>query len=132
VEEIKMKTLIIISSFLIAGFITNIRAQDTSRIKPKEKNETKVKTETKGDTSFQSGQKTKEQLQEKERKNIGNKSGQPFGKMKRKKDVFIDKDGDGICDPRVNGMGFDHLRKRHRTHQGGSGDGRGNGGSGGN
>jgi hypothetical protein len=47
---------------------------------------------------------------------------------KRNKDVFIDKDGDGICDQRVKGMLFEKLRKRHRAgqnggngHQGGRG-----------
>ncbi len=46
---------------------------------------------------------------------------------KRNKDVFIDKDGDGICDQRVKGLLFEKLRKRHRAgqsggqHQGGRG-----------
>ncbi len=40
---------------------------------------------------------------------------------KRNKDVFIDKDGDGICDHRVKGMLFEKLRKRHRTGQKGEG-----------
>jgi hypothetical protein len=40
---------------------------------------------------------------------------------KRNKDVFIDKDGDGICDQRVKGMLFEKLRKRHRAGQGGGG-----------
>ncbi len=48
--------------------------------------------------------------------------------QKKKKDVFIDKDGDGICDNRANGMSFEKFRKRYRTgankndnpgHQGG-------------
>jgi hypothetical protein len=39
---------------------------------------------------------------------------QSFKKQKRKKDVFIDKDGDGICDNRANGMSFEKFRKRHR------------------
>ncbi len=47
---------------------------------------------------------------------------------KRNKDVFIDKDGDGICDQRVKGLLFEKLRKRYRAgqnggngHQGGRG-----------
>ncbi len=41
---------------------------------------------------------------------------------KRNKDVFIDKDGDGICDQRVKGLLLEKLRKRHRAGQsGGSG-----------
>lgn len=35
-----------------------------------------------------------------------------FEKSKRKKDVFIDKDGDGICDNRAEGMSFEKMRKR--------------------
>lgn len=40
---------------------------------------------------------------------------------KHNKDVFIDKDGDGICDQRVKGLLFEKLRKRHRAGQGGGG-----------
>jgi hypothetical protein len=40
---------------------------------------------------------------------------------KRNKDVFIDKDGDGICDQRVRGLLFEKLRKRHRAGQNGEG-----------
>ncbi len=32
----------------------------------------------------------------------------------KKRDVFIDKDGDGICDKRVKGMSFEKFRKRHK------------------
>ncbi len=31
---------------------------------------------------------------------------------RKKKDVFIDKDGDGICDSRQSGMSFNKMRKR--------------------
>ena len=57
---------------------------------------------------------------------------------KRKKDIFIDKDGDGISDTRVGGMSLNKLRKRVRsgrqgTGQSGSqGNGQGNAGNGGN
>ncbi len=40
---------------------------------------------------------------------------------KRNKDVFIDKDGDGICDQRVKGLLLEKLRKRHRAGQNGGG-----------
>ena len=33
-------------------------------------------------------------------------------KPEKKKDKFIDKDGDGICDERVEGMSFQKMRKR--------------------
>lgn len=42
-------------------------------------------------------------------------------KRKRNKDVFIDKDGDGICDQRAKGLLFEKLRKRHRSGQNGAG-----------
>jgi len=41
---------------------------------------------------------------------------------KKKNDVFIDKDGDGICDFRAKGMSFEKFRKRN-----GEGFGNGNG-----
>ncbi|MFA6977811.1 MAG: hypothetical protein WC209_00695 [Ignavibacteriaceae bacterium] len=44
--------------------------------------------------------------------------------MKKKNDVFIDKDGDGICDFRAKGMSFEKLKKRNRQ---GLGDGKGKG-----
>ena len=51
---------------------------------------------------------------------------------KRNKDVFIDKDSDGICDQRVKGLLFEKLRKRHRAGQNGGGNsGGGNSGNGG-
>ncbi|MFA6599359.1 MAG: hypothetical protein WCS69_16680 [Ignavibacteriaceae bacterium] len=43
---------------------------------------------------------------------------------KKKNDVFIDKDGDGICDFRVKGMSFEKFRKRNGQ---GFGNGNGNG-----
>jgi hypothetical protein len=55
---------------------------------------------------------------------------------RKKKDVFIDKDGDGICDSRQSGMSFNKMRKRQGSGQkgpggpGGSGSGNGNGGNG--
>ncbi|MEJ2504687.1 MAG: hypothetical protein P8Y81_00290 [Ignavibacteriaceae bacterium] len=57
-----------------------------------------------------------------------------FEKPGRKKDQFIDKDGDGISDNRAEGMSFQKMRKRKyhggEGHEGGSG-GRGQGGNGG-
>jgi hypothetical protein len=44
-----------------------------------------------------------------------------FEKSKRKKDVFIDKDGDGICDNRANGMSFEKMRNRKRSGSGNHG-----------
>jgi len=77
----------------------------------------------------------KVEAQQDNSKKIGSKNISPFNKGKRKIDVFIDKDGDGICDQRASGMGFDKMRKRNRAgKQGdgkGGGQGNGNNGSGG-
>ena len=53
---------------------------------------------------------------------------------RKKKDVFIDKDGDGICDSRQSGMSFNKMRKRIGSGKNGPGGrhGSGNGGNNGN
>ncbi|MCU0343215.1 MAG: hypothetical protein MUF28_05280 [Ignavibacterium sp.] len=59
----------------------------------------------------------------------------PEGEIKqsrRKKDVFVDKDGDGICDSRQSGMSFNKMRKRQGSGQKGPGGPGGSGGNGGN
>jgi len=48
----------------------------------------------------------------------------PLIDKKMKDDVFIDKDGDGICDFRTKGMSFEKLKRRNRQ---GPGDGKGKG-----
>jgi hypothetical protein len=49
---------------------------------------------------------------------------------RKKKDVFIDKDGDGICDTRQSGMSFNKMRKRNGSGKNGPGGSRGNGNGG--
>lgn len=53
---------------------------------------------------------------------------------RKKKDVFIDKDGDGICDSRQSGMSFNKMRKRSGNGKNGPGGpgGSGNGSTSGN
>ena len=51
---------------------------------------------------------------------------------RKKKDVFIDKDGDGICDSRQSGMSFNKMRKRQGSGKKGPHGPGGSGGSGGN
>ena len=93
----------------------------------------------KGKEQLQSQEKTQQQNQgDKNQIRDRNKlqTGDPFqnkdGK-KRGKDVFIDKDGDGIADTRAGGMSLYKIRKRTRSgSQGGSGHGNeGHNGSGG-
>ena len=57
------------------------------------------------------------------------KKGEDFGQRKGKKDAFIDKDGDGICDQRVKGMSFEKAQRRHmqRNQNGRKGNGNQNG-----
>jgi hypothetical protein len=56
-------------------------------------------------------------------------------KSRKGKDVFIDKDGDGICDSRQSGMSFNKMRKRFGkgkkgpSGQGGKGNMNGSGGN---
>ena len=47
--------------------------------------------------------------------------------IRKKKDVFIDKDGDGICDTRQGGMSFNKMRKRSGSGKNGPGGKGGNG-----
>ena len=80
----------------------------------------------------------REQLQSQEREmktaqeQIGPKENlSADGNSKRKqKDVFIDKDGDGICDTRQSGMSFNQMRKRMGSGQKGPGNGQHGNGSG--
>jgi len=51
-------------------------------------------------------------------------------KSGKKKDVFIDKDGDGICDTRQSGMSFNKMRKRFGAGKNGPGGQGGNGNNG--
>jgi hypothetical protein len=97
-----MKTLI--SAVILAIlFSVSVFPQNTDSTQTRKK-ETVKKEITKKDM-------VKKQVQEKE----------TVTARKRHKDVFIDKDGDGICDQRVNGLLFEKLRKRHRTGQHGKG-----------
>jgi hypothetical protein len=92
-------------------------------------------------TQFKKNNQEREQLQNQkpEMKQVQEQTGpksNPQNDVKqnrKKKDVFIDKDGDGICDSRQSGMSFNKMRKRMGSGkkgpggQGGSGNGGGNG-----
>ena len=94
-------------------------------------------------TQNQNREQVQKQIQEQnQQKNIGEESqiknrnqlhkGEQFsgkGGKKRGKDVFIDKDGDGIADTRAGGMSLEKIRKR--TRAGKKGNGSGSGGNGG-
>ena len=117
-----MKT-IIITILLCAAVVYGQTISDSTQSKNKNQEQEQILKENQ--------EKSKTQNQ------IGpNESPQSDVKENRKKkDVFIDKDGDGICDSRQSGMSFNKMRKRQGSGQkgpggpGGSGNGN-NGGSG--
>ena len=61
-----------------------------------------------------------------EAKEIGDKKEEDIGRRRGKKDAFIDKDGDGICDQRVKGMSFEKAQRRHMQRNQGGKKGNGN------
>ncbi|HCY75199.1 MAG: hypothetical protein IH620_07910 [Ignavibacterium sp.] len=110
-----MKTIITIV-LLSAGLIYSQSISDSSQNKNQEKERI--------------------QNQNQEMKQIQNQTG-PKGnpqnevtQNRKKKDVFIDKDGDGICDSRQSGMSFNKMRKRLGAGKKGPGGSGSTGGSG--
>ncbi len=89
-----MKKIFLIILFLAAGFGFSTYAQSDSSKGTVKENKTKV-------------EKSEDQIMP------------SFDKSKKKKDVFIDKDGDGICDNRAEGMSFQKMRKRKQGSEGG-------------
>ena len=116
-----MKTLITMV-FLSVGLLYSQTISDSSQIKNRNQEKEKVQIQN------QNQKKNQNQNQ------IGPKEN-PQGEVKqnrKRKDVFIDKDGDGICDSRQSGMSFNKMRKRQGSGQKGPGGPGGSGGSGGN
>ncbi len=72
--------------------------------------------------SSDEGDTTKTKAKKELQKAPGEKENPPFKQFKKKKDVFIDKDGDGICDNRAKGMSFEKSRKRFRFGKHGNGN----------
>jgi hypothetical protein len=111
-----MKTIIILIVFSTGLMFT--QTVDSSQIKKVNQEQNQIKNQEQG----------KNQL----KNQIGPKEN-PQGKghiERKRKDVFIDKDGDGICDSRQSGMSFNKMRKRMGA--GKKGPGNGGSGSGGN
>lgn len=114
-----MKTIIIIV-LLSAGLIYSQTISDSTQTRKKNQEREQVQN--------QNPEMKKNQEQ------IGPK-GNPQTDVKenrKKKDVFIDKDGDGICDSRQSGMSFNKMRKRSGNGKNGPGGpvGSGNGSNG--
>ena len=108
-----MKILII--ALIWIGFIYGQSVPDSNQIKK----ENQVREQVQNQKS-----ETKQA-----QKQIGPKQNQgaELKQNRKRKDVFIDKDGDGICDSRQSGMSFNKMRKRMGSGQKGPG---GPGGSG--
>mgnify|MGYP003434372128 len=112
-----MKTIITIV-FLSAGLIYSQTISDSTQTRKKNQEREQVQNHN--------------PEMKKNQEQIGPK-GNPQTDMKenrKKKDVFIDKDGDGICDSRQSGMSFNKMRKRQGSGQKGPGGPGGSGGSG--
>ncbi len=111
-----MKTIIILIVFS-AGLMF-AQTVDSSQIKKVNQEQNQIKNQEQG----------KNQL----KNQIGPKEN-PQGKghiERKRKDVFIDKDGDGICDSRQSGMSFNKMRKRMGAGKKGPGGSGGKGNSG--
>jgi hypothetical protein len=105
-----MKTLFIF--FFLLAISGNLPAAQADSVDAKEKNNQEV---IKNNNSAGDEVGSREQVQK---------------KSKKKMDVFIDKDGDGICDQRASGMGLDKMRKRFRGGKGSGQGGQNQGGKG--
>lgn len=108
--------IIITILFLISGSIIAQTASDSGSAKQKELKQEQTQIKDKHTLNEQIGEKSNPG--EKEKSN------------KKKKDVFIDKDGDGICDSRQSGMSFNKLRQRLGSGQKGPSKGRHGSGNG--
>lgn len=118
-----MKTIITIV-LLSAGLIYSQTISDSTQLRNKNQEKEKIQKQNSEIKQIQD-QKGPKQNSEGELK-----------QNRKKKDVFIDKDGDGICDTRQGGMSFNKMRKRSGSGKNGpggkGGSGNGNGYGGGN
>lgn len=122
-----MKTLLTLLIFGSLGFAFAMETQDSTQSQNREQkqiqNQEQNQEKNLGDDN---------QVRDRNRVHSGDQFSGKDGK-KRGKDVFIDKDGDGIADTRAGGMSLEKIRKRTRAGQGSGGHGGGgNDGSGGN
>jgi uncharacterized protein YxeA len=119
--------IILVILFLTSSSLAFISTtQDSTKNQNKDKEQKLVQEQNQ-----QKNQSDDKQV--KDRNQTGNEIQSPDHKNgKGKKDVFIDKDGDGIADTRASGMSFNKVRKRTRSggsggKEGGSSGGQGNG-----
>jgi hypothetical protein len=125
-EVNKMKTLLTLLVFGSFSFAFAMEMQDSSQNQNREQKQIQVQEQNQ-----QKNQGDESQIRDRNRLHSGNEFPDNGGK-KRGKDVFIDKDGDGIADTRAGGMSLEKIRKRTKAGQGSGGhSGGGNGGNGG-
>lgn len=115
-----MKTIILTIILSISGLANGFEIPDSTR----ERNREVQKEQIQEQIQEKSGKTDKSELLD--QKGIGDKNQVT---QRKKKDVFIDKDGDGICDTRQGGMSFKKLRKRTGQKQGSGSGGGQNGGA---
>jgi hypothetical protein len=122
-EVNKMKTILTILIFGSFSFAYANALQDSTQNQNREQVQKQIQE--------QNQQKNKGEESQIKNRNQLHKGEQFSGKggKKRGKDVFIDKDGDGIADTRAGGMSLEKIRKR--TRAGKKGNGSGSGGNGG-
>jgi hypothetical protein len=126
-EVNKMKTILTILILGSFGFAYANALQDSTQNQNREQVQKQIQEQNQ-----QKNKGEESQIKDRNRLHSGNQFSGKDGK-KKGKDVFIDKDGDGIADTRAGGMSLEKIRKRTRAGQKGSGGQGGNGnGSGGN
>jgi hypothetical protein len=119
-----MKTLLTLLVFGYFSFAFAMETQDSTQNQNRGQKQIKNQGQ-----NLQKNQGDENQIRDRNKIHSGDQfSGK--NSNKRGKDVFIDKDGDGIADTRAGGMSLNKIRKRTRSGQGSGGQG-GNG-SGGN
>ena len=120
-----MKTILTILIFGSFGLSFAHEMQDSTQNQKMEQEQKQIQEQNQ-----QKNQGEETQIRDRNRLHSGNEIPNNTGK-KRGKDVFIDKDGDGIADTRAGGMSLNKIRKRTRSGEKGSGGQGGNGGNGG-
>jgi hypothetical protein len=124
-----MKTILTILFFGSLGLAFGNTLQDSTQSQNREQEQKQIQQQEQ-----QKNQGDEDQIKDRNRLHGGEQYSGKDGK-KKGKDVFIDKDGDGIADTRAGGMSLEKIRKRTRAGQQGSGghggDGNGSGGNGG-
>ncbi len=121
-----MKTILTILLFASFSLAFANEMQDSTQNQNREQEQLQVQEQNQ-----EQNQGENDQIRNRNRIHTDNQFPDGTGK-KRGKDVFIDKDGDGIADTRAGGMSLHKIRKRTKSGSQGSGGHGGSGGSGGN